>query len=60
MVFLGGAVLADIMKDKQDFWMTKAEYDEMGLQCLAKLGAAPKWIEMKWAEGAVFVRLCQS
>jgi len=42
MVFLGGAVLADIMKVKQDFWMTKAEYDEMGLQCLAKLGAAPK------------------
>jgi actin-related protein 2 len=21
MVFLGGAVLAEIMKDKQDFWM---------------------------------------
>jgi len=41
MVFLGGAVLADIMKNKDDFWMTKAEYDEKGLRCLAKLGAAP-------------------
>jgi actin-related protein 2 len=30
MVFLGGAVLADIMKDKEDFWFTKAEYDEIG------------------------------
>ena len=29
-VFLGGAVLADIMKDKEDFWFTKAEYDEIG------------------------------
>lgn len=42
MVYLGGAVLADIMKNKDDFWMTKAEYDELGLGCLAKLGAAPK------------------
>jgi len=30
MVFLGGAVLADIMKDKQAFWMNKSEYDEQG------------------------------
>ena len=30
MVFLGGSVLADIMKDKEDFWFTKAEYDEIG------------------------------
>jgi len=42
MVYLGGAVLADIMKNKEDFWVTKAEYDEKGLGCLAKLGAAPK------------------
>jgi len=39
MVFLGGAVLADIMKDKEDFWMTKKEYDEGGIaRVLAKLG----------------------
>jgi actin-related protein 2 len=39
MVFLGGAVLADIMKDKDDFWMTKADFDEQGVtRVLAKLG----------------------
>lgn len=38
MVFIGGAVLADVMKDKEEFWMTKAEYEEKGLQVLSKLG----------------------
>jgi len=38
MVFIGGAVLADVMKDKQEFWMTKAEYEEKGLEVLNKLG----------------------
>merc|ERR1712098_33780 len=38
MVFIGGAVLADVMKDKEEFWMTKAEYQEKGLDVLAKLG----------------------
>lgn len=38
MVFLGGAVLADIMKDKDTFWISKAEYEEKGLRCLEKLG----------------------
>ena len=38
MVFLGGAVLADIMKDKTDFWISKAEYQEQGVRCLQKLG----------------------
>jgi len=37
MVFLGGAVLADIMKDKDSFWITKQEYDEKGIDCLKKL-----------------------
>jgi len=36
MVFLGGAVLAEIMKDKTEFWMTKAEYEEVGEQVLKK------------------------
>ena len=40
MVFLGGAVLADIMKDKDDFWMTRKEYEEKGLKCLEKLGVS--------------------
>src|ERR1700722_19505341 len=41
MVFLGGAVLAEIMKDKEDFWVTKKEYQELGVtRALAKLGTA--------------------
>jgi actin-related protein 2 len=36
MVFLGGAVLASIMKDKEHFWMTKAEYAEQGFNVLKK------------------------
>lgn len=36
MVFLGGAVLANIMKDKESFWMTKKEYDEIGVDVLKK------------------------
>lgn len=36
MVFLGGAVLAEIMKDKDHFWMNKSEYDEMGKDVLKK------------------------
>ncbi|XP_057315033.1 actin-related protein 2 [Hydractinia symbiolongicarpus] len=42
MVYLGGAVLADIMKNKDDFWMTRKEYEEKGIQVLQKLGVAPK------------------
>ncbi|XP_030636678.1 actin-related protein 2-A isoform X2 [Chanos chanos] len=38
MVFLGGAVLADIMKDKDNFWMTRQEYQEKGTRVLEKLG----------------------
>ena len=36
MVFLGGAVLAEIMKDKDTFWMNRREYQETGLACLKK------------------------
>lgn len=38
MVFLGAAVLADLMKDNEDTWISKAEYDEQGVRCLAKIG----------------------
>ena len=31
MVFIGGSVLADVMKDKQQFWVTRAQYEEMGV-----------------------------
>lgn len=30
MVFLGGSVLADIMKDKPNFWITKQQWEEVG------------------------------
>jgi len=36
MVFLGGAVLAEIMKDKTAFWMNKSEYEEQGINVLRK------------------------
>jgi len=36
MVFLGGAVLGEIMKDKTAFWMSKAEYEEQGSKVLRK------------------------
>lgn len=38
MVFLGGAVLANIMADKEAMWISKAEWDEQGPRCLEKLG----------------------
>jgi actin-related protein 2 len=40
MVFLGGAVLAEIMKDRNEFWMTRAEYEEKGLKVMEKLGVS--------------------
>lgn len=38
MVFIGGAVLADVMKDKDSFWMLREEYQEKGVNVLEKLG----------------------
>jgi len=39
MVFLGGAVLAEIMRDKDTFWVSRQEYQEKGMDfCLKKLG----------------------
>ncbi|XP_062371789.1 actin-related protein 2 [Sardina pilchardus] len=38
MVFMGGAVLAHIMKDKDSFWLSRAEYLEKGSNALEKLG----------------------
>lgn len=39
MVFIGGAVLAEVMKDRNEFWLSKQEYEEQGLKILKKLGA---------------------
>jgi len=36
MVFLGGAVLAEIMKDKDHFWINKREWEEEGEVVLKK------------------------
>jgi actin-related protein 2 len=39
MVFLGGAVLANIMADKENMWITKKEWEEQGAtRSLEKLG----------------------
>ena len=36
-VFLGGSVLADIMRERSEFWMSKREFEEDGIdRCLAK------------------------
>ncbi|GAA5827813.1 hypothetical protein JCM5353_006431 [Sporobolomyces roseus] len=39
MVYLGGAVLADIMKDQPAFWVSREEWQEQGARALDKLGA---------------------
>lgn len=38
MVFLGGSVLADIMKDREEFWIKREDYLEQGMRCLSKIG----------------------
>ena len=38
MVFLGGAVLADIMKNREDFWVSRDDWFEQGARALDKLG----------------------
>ena len=40
MVFVGGAVLANVMKDREDFWMSKAEYEEKIRIAEANIGQA--------------------
>lgn len=39
MVFIGGAVLAEVSKNSDTFWMTNEEYQEHGVGVLKKLGA---------------------
>ncbi|AET40004.1 actin-related protein 2 Ecym_5237 [Eremothecium cymbalariae DBVPG len=38
MVFTGGAVLANIMADKDHMWLTKKEWEEMGPAAMSKFG----------------------
>lgn len=37
MVFLGGAVLADIMKTRDSFWISRQEWYDQGPACLERL-----------------------
>ena len=38
MVYLGASVLGDLMRDRADFWITKKDYEEQGIdRVLAKL-----------------------
>jgi len=36
MVYLGGSVLADIMKDRSEFWISRAEWAEHGASIIGK------------------------
>ena len=38
MVFLGGAVLGEIMKPRESFWITKKEWEELGIKAIDKMG----------------------
>ena len=38
MVFLGGAVLGDIMKNRESFWISRNEWYEQGPRALERLG----------------------
>jgi actin-related protein 2 len=38
MVFLGGTVMAGIMKNRQEFWISREEWDEQDAMSLDKLG----------------------
>lgn len=38
MVFIGGAVLASIMADKDHMWLTKQEWEELGPASMSKFG----------------------
>lgn len=31
-VFLGGSILADLMKNRDAFWVTKTDYEELGVE----------------------------
>ncbi|GAB6021445.1 Actin- protein 2 [Chamberlinius hualienensis] len=38
VVFIGGAVLADLMKDRESFWLSREDYLENGVKIIDKLG----------------------
>lgn len=38
MVFIGGAVLGEVTKDRDSFWLSREEYLDRGVSILDKLG----------------------
>lgn len=38
MVFIGGAVLGEVTKDRESFWLSREEYLDRGISILDKLG----------------------
>ena len=36
--FIGGAIMADMMSDNVDFWVSKQEWEEEGAACLERWG----------------------
>ncbi len=38
MVFLGGSVLADIMQNRDDWWISKQEWEEFGASIIDRKG----------------------
>jgi actin-related protein 2 len=36
MVYLGASVLGDLMRDRADFWVSKSEYEEKGIEFVMK------------------------
>ncbi|XP_050528359.1 actin-related protein 2 [Daktulosphaira vitifoliae] len=38
MVFIGGAVLGEVTKDRESFWLSRTEYLDRGISILDKLG----------------------
>ena len=36
MVYLGASVLGDLMRDRSDFWVSKQEYEEKGIDAVLK------------------------
>mmetsp|Transcript_2379 Transcript_2379/g.3431 ORF Transcript_2379/g.3431 Transcript_2379/m.3431 type:complete len:393 (-) Transcript_2379:72-1250(-) len=38
MVFMGGSILADVMKAREDFWCTRSQWYEEGARAISKFG----------------------
>lgn len=41
-VFIGGSFLANVMQNAPQFWITKKDWDEMGVKALSKVNESLK------------------